>query len=158
MLIIVMGVSGSGKSTIGKLLADRLKYPFFDADDFHPQSNKDKMASGVPLTDEDRYPWLEIIVDKLSEEPNGVLACSALKEVYRKILNKGGNTKWVYLEGDFETIKQRMEERAGHFMKADMLQSQFDTLEPPTEAIKVDIALPADEIVATIIKNLESND
>ncbi|MTI38708.1 gluconokinase [Fulvivirga lutimaris] len=160
MIIIVMGVSGSGKSTIGKALAEKLKFPFFDADDFHPQSNKDKMASGIPLTDEDRYPWLELIVDALSKENNGVLACSALKDTYREILNKASDdVRWVYLNGDYETIKQRMEQRSGHFMKADMLKSQFDALQAPSEAINVDITLSIGEIVATVIKNInKAND
>ncbi|MEQ9149508.1 MAG: gluconokinase [Cytophagales bacterium] len=160
MIIIVMGVSGSGKSTIGKALADELKFPFFDADDFHPQSNKDKMASGIPLTDEDRYPWLELIVDALSKENNGVLACSALKDTYREILNKASDdVRWVYLNGDYETIKQRMEQRSGHFMKAEMLRSQFDALEMPSNAINVGIGLTIDEMVAAVIKNInKAND
>lgn len=160
MIIIVMGVSGSGKSTIGKALAEELKFSFFDADDFHPQSNKDKMASGIPLTDEDRYPWLKLIVDALSKENNGVLACSALKNTYREILNKiSDDVRWVYLNGDYETIKQRMEQRSGHFMKAEMLRSQFEALEIPSEAINADITLSVDETIATIIKNInKAND
>jgi len=156
MLIVIMGVSGSGKSTVGKSLADRLNWPFFDADDFHPQSNKDKMASGMPLTDQDRFPWLHLIVDRLSKEPNSILACSALKSSYRSILNMASDEiKWAYLEGDYETIKKRMEERAGHFMKPDLLRSQFDTLEIPTDAIKVDVTLPVDHIVATITNHIQ---
>ncbi|MEQ8242914.1 gluconokinase [Fulvivirga sp.] len=160
MIIIVMGVSGSGKSTIGKALAEELKFPFFDADDFHPPSNKDKMASGIPLTDEDRYPWLQLIVDALSKEENGILACSALKDTYREILNKASDdVRWVYLKGDYETIKQRMELRSGHFMKAEMLRSQFEALEIPSEAINVGITLSVEEMVATVIKNInKTND
>lgn len=155
MLIIVMGVSGSGKSTVGRSLADQLHWPFFDADDFHPPTNKDKMAAGIPLTDEDRFPWLQLIVDRLSEESNSILACSALKFNYRNILEKAAEkVKWVYLHGDYETIKQRMEKRNGHFMKTDLLRSQFETLEAPLDAIKIDVALPIDAIVATIKSNI----
>ncbi len=155
MLVIVMGVSGSGKSTIGNSLADLLNWPFFDADDFHPQSNKDKMAAGIPLTDEDRYPWLQLIVDRLSTESNSILACSALKSTYRVILNEASeNVKWVYLNGDYETIKQRMEKRPDHFMKSDLLRSQFETLEVPSDAIEIDITSSIGEIVVKIINNI----
>nr|WP_298999087.1 gluconokinase [uncultured Allomuricauda sp.] len=159
MVFIVMGVSGTGKSTIGKLLSQKLHIPFFDGDDFHPEYNIKKMASGKPLNDEDRYDWL-VTLNQLAKEnkSNGaVIACSALKSSYRKILRKGMETSlvFVYLEGTFELIKSRLEKRSSHFMPNDLLKSQFETLEPPMEAIKVSIALTPEEIIESISKNIE---
>lgn len=136
--VLVMGVSGSGKSTIAEGIAKELGWQYFDADDYHPQANIDKMASGNPLNDADRLPWLQtlhqLIKDNLRQGQSCTLACSALKESYRDILKQEG-LAIVYLAGDFETIWQRMQERKGHYMKAEMLQSQFDALEEPMGTI-----------------------
>jgi gluconokinase len=144
MIVVLMGVSGSGKTTIGTLLAERLGIAFADADDYHPQANKDKMASGQPLNDDDRQPWLETLNGLLKgwhEGPkSGVLACSALKERYRETLSQGmpeGTIHFVLLEGDPETIAERMAHRPGHFMNPKLLASQLATLEPPKDAISV---------------------
>lgn len=151
-----MGVSGSGKTSVGQTLAARLGWAFHDADDFHPEENVSKMSRGQPLTDRDREPWLEalnqLIAKHLREGLSLVLACSALKEKYRQHLAKGheAKTTFVYLEGDFETIYTRMLARQ-HFMKPDMLRSQFDTLEKPNNAIVVDIRQTRDEVVADIL-------
>ena len=143
MIVIVMGVSGCGKSTIGQLLADRLGYPFLDADELHPLANVAKMAAGTPLTDADRQPWLELLNGKLRGQDNAVLACSALKESYRQILSKGlADCRFVHLRGDLELIRTRMQERRHRFMPASLLESQFATLEPPAGALTVDIAQP----------------
>lgn len=156
-IIVVMGVSGCGKTTIAKLLSEKTKIPFFDADDFHPKENVVKMSNGIPLKDEDRIPWLMALNAKMKEQLHNkgiVLACSALKERYREILNKGiYYVHWVYLEGDFETVKHRIEEREGHFMGVDLLQSQFDCLEEPAYGIKVDIKQTPDEVLDYIIKS-----
>jgi len=154
---IVMGVSGCGKTTVGKHLASRLGWDFYDADDFHPPTSIAKMARGVPLDDNDRVPWLEslheLISDHLKVGRTGVLACSALKGRYRKILlADNDDAQVVYLKGSFDLIQSRLSARAGHYMKASMLQSQFDTLEEPTEAVTVDASLPADDIVAIILE------
>jgi gluconokinase len=153
---ILMGVSGCGKTTVGKLLATRLGWGFYDADDYHPPANIAKMAAGIPLDDDDRTPWLaalhDLISSCLSDNRPGVLACSALKERYRQVLLAGNDgVQIVYLKGTLELIQARMTARLGHYMKPAMLQSQFDTLEEPTEAITVDIALPMDMIVNVII-------
>lgn len=156
LAVIVMGVSGSGKTTVGETLAQRLGWAFYDADNFHPPANVQKMSSGTPLTDEDREPWLEalnqLISTNLREHKSLVLACSALKEKYRRHLAKGheNKTQFVYLEGDFETIYTRMQARQ-HFMKPAMLRSQFETLEEPANAIVVDIRQPQDEVIEDIL-------
>ena len=140
MKIIVMGVSGSGKSTVGKKLAASLDLPFYDADDFHPIANVEKMDAGIPLTDADRIPWLQELGNQLTKWPKAVLACSALKESYRQLLGaKNPDLKWVYLEGSKETILNRMKMRKNHFMKPEMLDSQIATLEPPAYGLKVSI-------------------
>ena len=152
---IIMGVSGSGKSSLGKALADHLGWDFYDADDFHPPANVAKMSSGIPLNDEDRAPWLaslhDLIASCLRENRPGVLACSALKERYRQTLISGNvGVQLVYLKGSYELMKSRMVHRPGHYMKANMLQSQFDTLEEPHNALTVDAARPLDELVSQI--------
>jgi carbohydrate kinase (thermoresistant glucokinase family) len=134
--IIVMGVCGCGKSTVGELLAKDISATFYDGDDFHPQSNIDKMASGVPLNDEDRQPWLEKLASliKESESPT-VTACSALKKAYRDILRTAGDVTIVYLQGSQEVLLERLTERSNtsdHFMSSSMLESQLATLEDPT--------------------------
>lgn len=154
MVILVMGVSGSGKTTIGQMLAETLRWQFADADDFHPAANIEKMGRGILLTDADRLPWLQALHQVISEwlkiNANAVLACSALKSEYRHLLQPTDEVKWVYLEGSFELIQQRIQERHGHFMKADLLQSQFDALEVPDDALHVDISKSSEESVQQI--------
>ena len=152
MVYIVMGVSGCGKSTVGELLARELQLPFYDGDDFHPQSNIDKMAAGNPLNDDDRQPWLEILAHTIKNwnlTGGAVLACSALKEKYRETLAQFGECKFVFLDGSKELILGRMQTRE-HFMPAALLNSQFDTLEKPVNAIRVDINLSFEEIIVDI--------
>ena len=162
MIIIVGGVSGTGKSTIGKLLADKLQLPFFDGDDFHPQSNVEKMKSGNPLNDEDRKPWLELLAKELAfHESNqgAVLACSALKESYREILASQCKTdiNWVLLNGSAEILTERLEARQGHFMGSKLLQSQLDTLELPNYGLIVDVQDSIENIVTDVSKKLVEN-
>jgi 6-phosphogluconate dehydrogenase len=160
-VIFVIGVSGSGKSLIGRLLAAQLAVSFIDADDHHPPSNVKKMSKGVPLNDADRAPWLDILnqIAKEQAERGCVIACSALKAAYRKQLMDSIEpiTRWVYLKGSYDQIYQRMQSRQGHFMKASMLQSQFDTLEAPRHAIVVDIADTPEKIVEAILSSLDGN-
>lgn len=154
--IVVFGVSGCGKSTIGIELAQKLDLPFFDADDFHPKENIEKMTNGIPLIDSDRLPWLNQINHFLRNQPNGwVLACSALKESYRKIIcDHIIEINWVHLSGRFEEINRRLQKRSNHFMKADMLRSQFDDLEIPEYAFSVSIEYPPSQIVKKIINQI----
>ena len=156
-VIIVMGVAGSGKSTIGALLASSNGGQFHDADDFHPPENILKMASGIPLDDADRAPWLarlrREVIDAAPAGKLTVLACSALKRIYRHQLGVGtGGVVLVHLKGDPATLADRLAGRSEHYMKAGMLESQLAVLEEPSpdEGLTVDIASPADEIVATI--------
>ena len=157
---MVMGVAGSGKTVVGSALAARLGFPFHDADGFHPAANVAKMSSGVPLDDDDRWPWLDAIAAAIREAPGGiVVACSALKRAYRqRILAGAGRTvTFVHLDGDRATLASRLGGRKGHFMPASLLDSQLATLEPPAPdegAIVVSIAPPVAEIVATIIGRL----
>ena len=159
-VIFIIGVSGSGKSTVGQLLANKLSVKFIDADDHHLPSNIEKMSRGAPLTDKDRDPWLnkmnEIAIDHL--ESGAVIACSGLKEKYRARLTQNieSNSAWVYLKGDYELIYNRMKSRKGHFMDAGMLKSQFDTLQEPLGAMTVNIAEPLDAIVEKIRISLVS--
>jgi gluconokinase len=158
---IVMGVSGCGKSSVGKALADSLGWDFYDADNFHPPENVAKMAGGTPLDDSDRAPWLEslhdMILSSLRADSPGVLACSALKERYRKQLMDGNDgVQLVYLKGSYELIWSRMEKRTDHYMKPEMLQSQFETLEEPARALTVDISTSMGECVREILKWMEN--
>jgi len=140
VIVIVMGVSGSGKSTVGALLAQRLGVEFLDADEFHPPENVVKMAAGLPLDDADRRPWLERLNAELRKRKGAVLACSALKESYRKILAHGIDCRFAHLRGSIELIRSRMQERKHRYMPASLLESQFAALETPARAIEVDIA------------------
>lgn len=153
-LIYVMGVSGSGKSTVGNALAEALALPFLDGDDFHPKSNIDKMAKGTPLNDEDRWGWLDLIHAQAmveSKNKGAVIACSALKEIYRERLSNGlSNVVWVYLDGTYSEIKARMEKRAGHFMPSSLLESQFKSLEIPENAYTITINKSVTEIVTQL--------
>ena len=150
-----MGVSGSGKSTIGAPLAARLGLPFLDADEFHPPGNVAKMAAGTPLTDADRWPWLELLNAKLQEEKSAVLACSALKESYRQVLARGlADCRFVHLQGSLELIRARLAERRHRYMPASLLESQFAALEPPRDAIDVDVAQPPERCVEAILAEL----
>ena len=155
MIIYVMGVSGSGKSTIGQLLSDRLEIPFVDGDDFHPPTNVEKMRNGSPLNDEDRKGWLAAIhrfAYKAQHEKGAIIACSALKTKYRDTLSKDLNSvRWVYLKGSFTEIKKRMEQRKNHFMPEALLQSQFDTLEEPKEAIVIGIEKSPEVIIEEVL-------
>ena len=154
-ILVIMGVSGSGKTTIGQLLSAELICSFIDGDDFHPPVNIKKMSSGEALTDEDRWPWLEILTDKIQEyiqqEQSMVLACSALKKSYREILCVERElVQFIYLKGNYATIVRRMQSRENHFMTKSLLQSQFSTLEEPEDAIVVDISPSPSEILKSI--------
>ena len=159
MIVVVMGVSGAGKTTIGRALAEKSGWAFLDADDFHPDANVVKMAAGTPLADADRWPWLERLNAALRlREARGesvVLACSALKEAYRARLREGlAEARLVFLHGDFELIRERTETRRHRYMPAALLQSQFETLEVPADALCVDAALAVREAVDTILRAL----
>lgn len=158
---IVMGVSGCGKSSVGKSLAEHLGWDFYDADDFHPHENVLKMTNGIPLDDSDRTPWLAslnyLILSSLKANRPGVLACSALKERYRQELTKNTDgVQLVYLKGSYDLIWSRMEKRVDHYMQPNMLKSQFDALEEPTNALTIDISMPLNEIVQKIISDTSS--
>jgi 6-phosphogluconate dehydrogenase len=158
-IIFIMGVSGVGKSTIGNILSKSLNIPFFDGDDYHPESNVLKMSQGQPLNDDDRIGWLKTL-NKLainqSKNKGCIIVCSALKEFYRDILtvNIQNNSKWVFLHGSFNQITDRINNREGHFMSSDLLKSQFDILEEPKNAIKIDISLTPNKILEVIKKEL----
>lgn len=160
MILIVMGVSGCGKTTIGEMLAERLSASFADADTFHSQSNKDKMHKGIPLNDEDRWPWLHAIraaiVEKEQSGQSAVFPCSALRKVYRDILRESDSEViFVYLKGTEELLQERLKTRKGHFFDPSLLRSQLDTLEPPgpeENPIVADIALSPEEIVELVLR------
>jgi gluconokinase len=158
-IIYIMGVSGSGKTTIGKKLSTKTGIPFFDADNFHSTANKEKMKAGHPLTDDDRSEWL-MKINKLAKEhmkkDGAVIACSALKEKYRTVLSHGIIIPvfWVFLQGSYELIEKRMKARTDHFMPAAMLSSQFDALEIPQQCITFDISENPDKIVEEIISGI----
>ena len=155
MVIVLMGVSGAGKTTIGQMLAAALRWEFRDADDLHSTANKTKMSAGIALTDADRAPWLaairELIARHISAHQNLVLACSALKQTYRdELVVDPDAVKIIYLKGSRELIRSRIAARKSHFMNRNLLDSQFDTLEEPRGAIAVDVAPPPEVIVANI--------
>ena len=156
MIIIIMGVSGAGKTTVGRYLANELGWKFFDADDFHSAANKDKMSRSVPLTDEDRADWLvslrEMLNQNIETNQSIVLACSALKQKYRDFLQVNDEIHFVYLRGSYQQIEARMKERKDHYMKPGMLASQFEVLEEPNDALIIDIAQKPEEIIAIICK------
>ena len=158
-VLIIMGVSGSGKSVVGKALAEKLGWTFFDGDDYHPKLNVEKMSKGIPLNDDDRRPWLltlhGLIQKELESNQSAILASSALKQSYRDLLKgKLENVTFVYLKGSFDLILSRMKARTDHFMKAGMLKSQFATLEEPADALTVSIDASVPAIVQEIIDKL----
>ena len=162
--VVVMGVSGSGKSTVAAQLAGRIGLPYVDGDDLHPQSNVDKMHAGTPLDDADRWPWLDRVAATLNERSEGqggvILACSALKRIYRDRLREGtgGRVRFAFLDVDMAEIERRLKRRVNHFMPAHLLRSQFDTLERPgpdeTDVIAVPADRPAEEVVADLARRL----
>lgn len=162
VVLVITGVSGAGKSTIGELLAERLGWAFEEGDSLHPFTNVEKMAAGIPLTDEDRWPWLAHIADwvdnQLDSGQNGVITCSALKRSYRLLINRrGSGVEFVYLAVSKEELERRVEHREGHFMPASLLDSQLETLEPPTDgepAIRVDADANAFLVVDRLLRDL----
>jgi gluconokinase len=160
VIVVVMGVSGSGKSTVGKLLASDLGWTFVEGDDYHPPANVEKMRRGAPLDDNDRRPWLEAIHRRLEDAckrgNNVVLACSALKHAYQDYLTHfaSESVRYVYLTGSEELIRQRLMRRTGHFMNPSLLHSQFETLEPPAGAIQMDISSSPQALAAAIRRDL----
>lgn len=158
-VIILMGVSGSGKSTVGRMLADRLGWPFYDGDDFHPKSNIDKMSQGMSLNDRDRRPWLlalhDLLIGLTARKGRAVLACSALKQDYRDLIVSGmEGIKLVYLKGEYPILEERLKRRQGHHFKAALLGSQFEILEEPADALVVPVDTPAEAIVDRIRREL----
>ena len=160
MVLVLIGPMGCGKTTIGKMLAEKLGWPFYDGDDFHPKENVEKMRAGVALTDEDRKLWLEELRANirrwLQQKQNTILACSALKQAYRSILGVNQDTiRTVYLKGSYELLAKRIEGRQHPYMNKDLLRSQLDTFEEPKDGLIVDISPDPETIVTTIIKKLE---
>jgi gluconokinase len=161
VIILLMGPAGSGKTTLGKLLEAQLSWEFADGDVFHPPANIAKMSQGIPLTDEDRLPWLrsirEAILQWQAQGKNAVIACSALKRSYRELLGIGPNTndiRLVYLKGSYDLLLERLHSRKGHYMKEQMLASQLADLEEPEDALTMDASRPPEEIVSEIRKEL----
>ena len=157
MIVIVFGVSGAGKTTIGKLLAKCLDWRFLEADDFHPRVNVEKMRNGLPLTDEDRWPWLKLLREQiersLAAKENAVLACSALKRRYRERLRVSNDVKFVLLRGDYALIEKQLHSRRGHFMNPDLLRSQFADLEEPKsneDVLTIELGRAPEELVEEI--------
>jgi len=157
VILIIFGVSGAGKTTVGKLLARELGWSFIEADDFHPAANIEKMRSGHPLTDKDRWPWLEQLRQQIersfSAGENAVLACSTLKRAYRDRLRVSDEVKFVFLSGDYALVEKQLRSRHGHFMNAALLQSQFDDLEEPKadeNVLTIELGRTPEEIVESI--------
>jgi gluconokinase len=154
---LVMGVSGSGKTSLGKSLAEKLGWDFFDADDYHSPENIAKMTAGIPLDDSDRMPWLaslhELLSSTLKADRHPVLACSALRQKYRtQLLDGNDGIAVIYLKGSYKLIWSRMTTREGHYMKPEMLQSQFESLEEPEDALILNVSISLDEMVSTVLK------
>ena len=154
MIAVITGVTGSGKTTIGKLLAVQLRWKFYEGDDFHPPANLEKLKRGEPLDDQDRLPWLTAIRDTIraaiDRGEDAVVACSALKESYRRMLRISPDVIMVHLEADPELIEKRLKHRSGHFMNPVLVQSQFETLEEPEGALQIDAGMRPGEIVGAI--------
>ena len=166
MVVVLMGVSGSGKTTVGRALAARLGWAFEDADDLHPAANVDKMRRGVPLTDADREPWIRavsgVIHDHVAHGRDAVIACSALHRLHRDAMRAqldDAQLRFVYLDGTYDVIDPRLRARVGHFMPESLLASQLETIEKPdaTEALVVDVAPPVPEIVDAIVRGLATS-
>jgi len=159
MIIILMGVAGSGKTTVGNALANELGWDFFDADDFHSPENREKMSRGIPLTDEDRASWLKdlqnVLKKSIQSNRSCIMACSALKEKYRRALLVNQEVHFVYLRGTYRQILKRLARRKAHFVPPSLLASQFETLEEPTGQLTIDIRFPLKQIVQTIRKELK---
>ncbi|MBP2312658.1 gluconokinase [Azospirillum soli] len=158
--IILMGVCGSGKTSVGEALAQRLGCRFADADSFHPAENVEKMRAGIPLNDEDRGPWLTAIRAALdgwsAAGESSIIACSALKQAYRDVLSSDGDVIFVYLKGSKELIAERLKARSGHYMNPNLLQSQIEALEEPADAIVIDVSPPLEVIVDTLLAQLKA--
>ena len=161
MIVVLMGVSGSGKSCIGSELGRQLGWPFFEGDDYHTERSKEKMNKGIPLDDTERLPWLKklskIISEHIEQKAPLILACSALKADYRNLLDARGLCRFVYLKGSFELIKKRIEQRTNHFFDPELLKSQFDLLEEPQNALIIDIDQSVDQIVKRVRHKLHLN-
>ena len=161
MVYVVMGVSGCGKTTIGKMLGEVKNLPFYDADDFHPDENVEKMRNGIPLDDQDRLPWLTILAQNISvwnRSGGAVLACSALKQNYRDILTSTSgdrDVQFIYLKGSKELISGRLKKRSGHYMPADLLDSQFNDLEEPEDAATVSVSADPGTILKEILNKTD---
>lgn len=164
MILVIMGVSGCGKTTVGREVAERLGWAFQEGDALHPPANVAKMAGGTPLTDDDRRPWLDAVAawidDRRAAGADGVVTCSALKRAYRRVIvGDRPDMRLVYLRGDRDTIARRLAARTGHFMPPSLLKSQLDTLEKPAaaeRAIVVDLAMPAEEIVTALVERFRA--
>jgi gluconokinase len=161
-IVIVMGVAGSGKTTVGTMLAKAMHCEFLDGDSLHPATNVEKMSHGIPLTDADRAPWLAAIharlLDSFTHGDCLVVTCSALKRAYRTVLAEGIPIAWVYLKGSARLIQSRLQHRTGHYMKAAMLASQFEALEEPADALTLDISQPPETLVEQILAELRGPD
>jgi gluconokinase len=160
MILVLMGVSGCGKTSVGAILANQLGWTFYDADDFHPPANVEKMRAGIALTDADRWPWLDrlsaLLRGKEQSGEDAILACSALRQVYRDRLAQGcKDVRWFFLRGPFELIQSRLATRKGHYMNPALLRSQFATLEEPANATVVDIADTPDILASRIRQTLQ---
>jgi gluconokinase len=158
MIIVLMGVAGSGKTTVGTMLAKAMKCPFLEGDSLHSKENIDKMSDGIPLTDADRAPWLAAIrvriLERFERGLDLVVACSALKQQYREVLARDVPITWVYLKGSPALIRDRLRHRPNHFMKADMLASQFEALDEPADALVIDVSAPPNTIVEHILSQV----